>query len=119
MKAWDLSGKIFEVYISKMFINPFSRDQKRLNVAITRAKKHLTIICDTETVAGSQRVTVIREFLMYVKKHGTVWRPGPLDVNHSLLKTSKHSTKLFLTISHMARSNAIKEEMDRSKIVGE
>ena len=66
-------------------------------------------------MAGNHRVTVIREFLQYMKKHGTVKRPSHFD---SLLKTSKHSGKLFLTMSHMARANAIKEEMDRSKIVG-
>ena len=91
----------------------FIGDQKRLNVAITRAKKHLTIICDTETVTGNQRrkVTVIREFLNYMKKHGTIRRPRLFD--NFLLKT-----QTGLTIKHMARENATKEEIDRSKIVG-
>ena len=92
------------------------RDHKRLNVAITRAKKHLTVICDTETVTVHQQ---IREFLQYIKKNGTWKRPKPIDVDKSMLKGPRHQGNNFLPIAQLTRSNAVIDHIDRSKVVGE
>ena len=97
----------------------YFRDQRRLNVAITRAKKQLTVICDSETV-GSDRL--LGEFLQYLKgpkkkRRAYIWRPKPGDVQWPLLKNTKYveSPSKF----DWASFHANLEEIDRSKIVGE
>ena len=92
------------------------RDHKRLNVAITRAKKHLALVCDTETVTVHQQ---IREFLQYIKKNGTWKRPKPIDVNKAVLKGPRHQGNNFLPIAQLTQYNAVIEHIDRSKVVGE
>ena len=94
-------------------------DKRRLNVAITRAKKQLTVICDTETV-GSDRL--LAEFLQYLKgsrkkKRAYIRRPGPGDVHWPLLKGTKYvgSPSKF----DWSSFHANEEEIDRSKIVGQ
>lgn len=93
----------------------FLGDHKRLNVAITRAKKHLALICDTETVTVHQQ---IREFLQYIKKNGTWKRPKPIDVNKAKLKGPRHQGNNFLPIAQLTRSNAGIDHIDRSKVLG-
>ena len=94
-------------------------DKRRLNVAITRAKKQLTVICDTETV-GSDRL--LAEFLQYLKgsrkkKRAYIRRPGPGDVHWPLLKGTKYvgSPSKF----DWSNFHANEEDIDRSKIVGQ
>ena len=109
-------GKFIEsiniIHISKCIT---CRDHKRLNVAITRAKKHLAIICDTETVTVHQE---IREFLQYVKNNGTWKRPNPIDVNKAILRGPKHLGNNFLPIAQLTRSNVVVEHIDRAKVLG-
>merc|ERR1711911_211655 len=106
----------------------FLRDQRRLNVAITRAKKQLTVICDSETV-GSDRL--LAQFLQYLKgsrknnknsninnnnkRRAFIRRPGPGEVQWPLLKGTKYvsSPSKF----DWASFHAHEEEIDRSKIV--
>jgi ATP-dependent RNA/DNA helicase IGHMBP2 len=45
----------------------FLRDDRRQNVAVTRAKRHLAVICDSETVSQSP---FIRNLLRWVGDHG-------------------------------------------------
>lgn len=45
----------------------FLADARRLNVAVTRAKRHVAIICDSQTVA---RDPFLRKLLQYVKARG-------------------------------------------------
>ncbi|GFQ97479.1 DNA-binding protein SMUBP-2 [Trichonephila clavata] len=47
----------------------FLAEDRRVNVAITRAKRHLAIICDKKTMSGSR---VLKSFLKYCVKEGEV-----------------------------------------------
>lgn len=45
----------------------FLADARRLNVAVTRARRHVTIVCDSQTVTCD---SFLRQLLQYVKAHG-------------------------------------------------
>ena len=45
----------------------FLRDSRRQNVAVTRAKRHLAVICDSETVSQSD---FIQNLIFWIEKHG-------------------------------------------------
>ena len=45
----------------------FLRDDRRQNVAVTRAKRHLAVICDSETVSQSK---FIRTLILWIEEHG-------------------------------------------------
>ena len=95
----------------------YFRDQRRLNVAITRAKKQLTVICDSETV-GSDRL--LGQFLQYLKgskARAFIRRPEAGDVNWHLLKDKYigSPSKLSLACSQAA----LEKGMCRLKMVGE
>ncbi|KAG7341913.1 DNA-binding protein SMUBP-2 [Nitzschia inconspicua] len=45
----------------------FLRDDRRQNVAVTRAKRHLAVVCDTETVTKSP---FIANLVDWIEKHG-------------------------------------------------
>ena len=41
----------------------FLRDYRRINVAVTRARRHLAVVCDSETVSRDKHLTSFIEFL--------------------------------------------------------
>jgi hypothetical protein len=45
----------------------FLRDERRLNVAVTRAKRHCCVICDSETVSQSK---FIKNLINWIEDHG-------------------------------------------------
>lgn len=45
----------------------FLRDDRRLNVAVTRAKRHCCLICDTETVSQSP---FVKNLIDWIEEHG-------------------------------------------------
>jgi ATP-dependent RNA/DNA helicase IGHMBP2 len=45
----------------------FLRDNRRLNVAVTRAKRHCAVICDTETVSQSK---FVKGLITWMAEHG-------------------------------------------------
>jgi len=47
----------------------FLGETRRLNVAVTRARRHLAVICDSETVKSDK---FLREFVEYLEKEGEV-----------------------------------------------
>ena len=84
-----------------------------MNVAITRAKKQLTVICDSETV-GSDRL--LAEFLQYLKgskkkrSRAFMWSPETADVHWDLLKSTDYAGSPFSpTKFDWARVNANEE----------
>lgn len=47
----------------------FLSEDRRLNVAVTRARRHLAIVCDTDTVG---RHTFLKGFVDYMSQHGHI-----------------------------------------------
>ena len=45
----------------------FLADQRRMNVAVTRARRHCCLICDSETVS---RDTFLGRLVQYFEEHG-------------------------------------------------
>lgn len=45
----------------------FLRDDRRQNVAVTRAKRHLAVVCDTETVSQSKFIATL---IAWMEEHG-------------------------------------------------
>ncbi|CAL5055390.1 unnamed protein product [Urochloa decumbens] len=71
------------VIISMVRSNPlgavgFLGDSRRINVAITRARKHVTVVCDTSTICHS---TFLARLLRHIRRYGQVKHvaPGSLD----------------------------------------
>ncbi|KAK3155025.1 hypothetical protein QOZ80_2BG0197880 [Eleusine coracana subsp. coracana] len=71
------------VVISMVRSNPlgavgFLGDSRRINVAITRARKHVTVVCDTSTICHS---TFLARLLRHIRRYGQVKHvaPGSLD----------------------------------------
>ena len=51
----------------------FLSERRRLNVAVTRARRQVVVICDSETVGTDP---FLKEFLEYLNNHGTVHDPN-------------------------------------------
>ncbi|KAI9187723.1 hypothetical protein H9P43_002114 [Blastocladiella emersonii ATCC 22665] len=51
----------------------FLAERRRLNVAITRARRHLCVICDSETVSTNE---FCRGLVEYMSEHGDLRYPG-------------------------------------------
>ncbi|KAL6912269.1 hypothetical protein ACP4OV_001074 [Aristida adscensionis] len=71
------------VIISMVRSNPlgavgFLGDSRCINVAITRARKHVTVVCDTSTICHS---TFLARLLRHIRRYGQVKHvaPGSLD----------------------------------------
>ncbi|XP_062220036.1 uncharacterized protein LOC133919612 [Phragmites australis] len=71
------------VVISMVRSNPlgavgFLGDSRRINVAITRARKHVTVVCDTSTICHS---TFLARLHRHIRRYGQVKHvaPGSLD----------------------------------------
>ncbi|TVU28159.1 hypothetical protein EJB05_19668 [Eragrostis curvula] len=71
------------VVISMVRSNPlgavgFLGDSRRINVATTRARKHVTVVCDTSTICHS---TFLARLLRHIRRYGQVKHvaPGSLD----------------------------------------
>ncbi|XP_054722427.1 DNA-binding protein SMUBP-2-like [Uloborus diversus] len=47
----------------------FLADQRRINVAVTRAKRHLTVVCDSQTVSHND---FLKLFVKYCEENGEV-----------------------------------------------
>ena len=47
----------------------FLGDRRRINVAVTRARKHVAIVCDSSTVSNNK---FLLRFLQHIRKRGVV-----------------------------------------------
>merc|ERR1719342_1413156 len=80
----------------------FLGETRRLNVAVTRARRHLAVFCDTETVSSDE---FLKGFVKYMEANGEVRsahmfhdlppinRPDGIEI-HTLDMSQKASTKI-------------------------
>ena len=54
----------------------FLADKRRMNVAVTRARRHCAIICDTETVSSD---AFLARLVQYFEEHGEYVSAAQLD----------------------------------------
>jgi len=56
----------------------FLGDRRRMNVAITRARSHVAVVCDTSTICNN---AFLARLLRHIRQHGQVRHvePGSLD----------------------------------------
>lgn len=47
----------------------FLSDRRRINVAVTRAKRHVAIVCDSDTVSSDP---FLNRLIKYIHEHGVV-----------------------------------------------
>ncbi|CAL5090272.1 unnamed protein product [Urochloa decumbens] len=61
----------------------FLGDSRRMNVAITRARSHVAVVCDSSTIRNN---AFLARFLHHIRKHGQVRHvePGSLDGDFGL-----------------------------------
>lgn len=45
----------------------FLSDRRRMNVAVTRARRHCALVCDSETVSGDE---FLGRLVQYFEEHG-------------------------------------------------
>eukprot|EP00043_Microstomoeca_roanoka_P020239 m.242460 g.242460 ORF g.242460 m.242460 type:complete len:1144 (+) comp17135_c12_seq4:1197-4628(+) len=86
----------------------FLRDYRRINVAVTRARRHLCIVCDSSTVSADEH---IHSLLDYLNEHGLVRTVYDYSDASSLLSVATSKPSSSKTKSH----KAAKEKQDRDK----
>ena len=85
-------GKEKEVVILSMVRSNESKnlgfliEKRRLNVAVTRARRQLVLICNSRTLSKDE---FLNSFIQYVKDNGEVDATTTVDTSNLLLPTRK------------------------------
>ena len=80
----------------------FLRDDRRLNVAVTRAKRHCCLICDTETVSQS---SFVKNLIEWIENHGEVRSAYELGTGDEILKDMAHAETELVRMAQEAAKN--------------
>jgi hypothetical protein len=56
----------------------FLADRRRMNVAITRAKSHVAVVCDTSTICNN---AFLARLLLHIRQHGQVRHVDPSSLD--------------------------------------
>ena len=69
----------------------FLAEDRRINVAITRARRHLAVICDSETVGHHK---FLKDMVNYILDHGEVRSAQQYIQGRTSVSTFFHLNKL-------------------------
>ena len=69
----------------------FLRDARRLNVAVTRAKRHCAVVCDAETVSQDD---FIKGMLKWMEEHGEYFSAAEFDKESGDIPSTKEQQKV-------------------------
>lgn len=67
LQAFQHAMKIKKRYLEYLFQVGFLSDRRRMNVAVTRARRQCCIVCDTETVSSDG---FLKRLVEYFEEHG-------------------------------------------------
>lgn len=85
--AWSVHA--WQVRSNNIGVVGFLGDNRRMNVAVTRAQKHVTIVCDSSTVS---RNVFLQRLLQHIRQFGEVRCAQQVDKSPSLPPTSRKKT---------------------------
>lgn len=99
----------------------FLKDDRRLNVAVTRAKRHVCIVCDVETVSTSKFISGLMDWIDLHGEHRSAMEFQENDFAHAeheilkMMETSslRESTKKPAALSDDDRRKALLDRISK------
>jgi ATP-dependent RNA/DNA helicase IGHMBP2 len=88
----------------------FLKDNRRQNVAVTRAKRHLAVICDSETVSQSKFIATL---IAWIEKHGEQRSALEYQVSEHADETDLRAAEVELM--KMVEMSTLKEKASKSQ----
>ncbi|CAL1546219.1 unnamed protein product [Lymnaea stagnalis] len=105
------------VIISMVRSNPkgevgFLAEKRRINVAVTRARRHLTVVCDTETVSHDP---FIKSLVDYMTGKGEVLSAHQYIQEGKVSQTFSRPVRLLDMMENKKTQSSTKQEKSREK----
>ncbi|XP_070198061.1 DNA-binding protein SMUBP-2-like isoform X2 [Littorina saxatilis] len=93
----------------------FLAEKRRINVAVTRARRHLAVICDSDTVSSDP---FLRSLLDYMSDAGQVWSAHQFVQDGLITESSGRPERLENLLSDTASGEQRKKEGGGRKGIG-